>query len=98
MSEVLIQIFLGWPAILFSLGLAIAGILSKKPATSLVGGVLFLPPAWYLSHYSTVFWLLPILLFGSTYAISRDMVRLAFLLMIPVLVAIAALGIVVLSQ
>ena len=64
----------------------------------LVGGVLFLPPAWYLSHYSTVFWLLPILLFGSTYAISRDMVRLAFLLMIPVLVAIAALGIVVLSQ
>jgi len=98
MSEMLIQIFLGWPAILFSLGLAIAGILSKKPVTSSMGGVLFLPPAWYLSHYSVVFWLLPILLFGSAYAISRDKVRLAFLLMIPILVATAGLGIVVLSQ
>ena len=80
------------------MGLAVAGILSRKPVTSLMGGMLFLPPAWYLSHYSVVFWLLPILLFGSAYAISRDKVRLAFLLMIPVWVAIAALGIVVLSQ
>src|SRR6266508_6522080 len=98
MSEMLIQIFLGWPAILFSQGLAIAGVLSKKPVTSFMGGVLFLPPAWYLSHYSVVFWLLPILLFGSAYTISKDKVRLAFLLMIPVLVATTGLGIVVLSQ
>jgi hypothetical protein len=98
MFDMLIQIFLGWPAILFSLGLAIAGILSRKPVTTLMGAVLFLPPTWYLSHYSVIFWLLPILLFGSAYAISRDKVRLAFLLMIPALVATAGLGMVVLSQ
>ena len=98
MSDMLIQIFLGWPAILFSLGLAIAGLVSKKPVTSLMAAVLFLPPGWYLSHYSVIFWLLPILLFCSCYAISRNKVRLAFLLMIPVWVATAGLGIVVLSQ
>jgi hypothetical protein len=97
-TETLIQIFLGWPAILFSLGLAIAGILSKRTVSSLMSGVLMLPPAWYLSHYSAMFWFLPVLLFGSAYAISRDKVEYGILLIIPVLVATAGLGAVVLSQ
>ena len=98
MSEILSQMFFGWPAILLSVGFALTGIFLKKQFLSLLGGLLILLPAWYLSHYSVVFWLLTILLFGSAYAISKDKVRLALLLMIPVLVASAGLGIVVLSQ
>ena len=98
MFEILIQMFLGWPAILLSLGLALAGILSKKSLVSLPGGIFFLPPAWYLSHYSVVFMVLPLLLFGSAYALSRNRIAGAVLFIIPVFIAMAGLGIVVLTQ
>lgn len=98
MSESLIQILFGWPAILLSLGFALAGILLKRSVFSLVGAALILLPAWYLMHYSIIFIILPLFLFGSAYMISRDKVAVAYLLTILVLIVTAGLGILVLTQ
>jgi peptidoglycan/LPS O-acetylase OafA/YrhL len=98
MFEILIPMFLGWPAMIVSLALAFVGVLSKKPEFSTAGGILLLPPAWYLSHYSLIYAILPMLIFGSAYAVSKGKTTRAFILVAPVLVAIGGLGIVVLTQ
>ena len=98
MLEIFIQMFLGWPAMILSLVFAFAGILFKKPGISSVGAVLLVGPAWYLSHYSLIYAIMPLLLFGSAYATSKNMSARAVLLLVPVLVAITVIGIVVLTQ
>jgi len=98
MFEILIQMFLGWPAMIVSLGLALVGILSKKWEFSTAGGILLLPPAWYLSHYSLIAFILPFLIFGSAYAVSKGKTARAFILVVPVLITIGGLGFVVLTQ
>jgi hypothetical protein len=98
MAEILVQTFLGWPAIIASLLLAFAGIFLKKWELSFAGAMLFLPPGWYLSHYSLVFAILPMLLFGAIYAVRKGQSARAILFVIPVLAAMVALGIVVLMQ
>jgi hypothetical protein len=98
MFEILIQMFLGWPAMILSLVFAVVGIVLKRSDLSSAGAVLLLPPAWYLSHYSLAFAILPLLLFGSAYAVFKNMTVRAILLIVPVLIAIAGLGIFVLTQ
>jgi hypothetical protein len=98
MFEILIQIFLGWPAMILSLIFAFAGILLKKSKLATVGAVLLLLPGWYLSHYTLIFAILPLLLFGAAHAVSKGKMVHAILLVIPVVIGIIGLGIVVLSQ
>lgn len=98
MFDILIPMFFGWPAIIVSLGLALVGILSQKWEYSTAGAIFLLPPAWYLSHYSLIYVILPLLIFGSAYAVSKGKPTRAFILVVPVLVAIGGLGIVVLTQ
>jgi hypothetical protein len=98
MLEFLIQTFVGWPAMILSLGLALAGILFKKPGLAVISAILFLAPAWYLSNYSVFLGSLPLFLLLSAQAISRNQIVLAVLSVIPVLVVMGALGYVVLSQ
>ena len=98
MFEVLIQILLGWPAMILSLVCSIAGLVMRKPALVVAGAVLLLPPAWYLSLYSIAFASLPLFLFASAYSISRNKTIQAFLLFSPVLVSIGWLGFIVLTQ
>ena len=98
MFDRLIPALFGWPAILLSLGCAIVGIAIKKPALLVLGTILFLLPAWYLSHYSFAFGTLPLFLLASAYSISRNKTIQAFLLFAPVLLATAWLGFIVLNQ
>ena len=98
MFEFLLQVFLGWPAMILSLGFALTGALFKKPNLLSAGAILLVPPAWYLGHYSIIFLTLPFFLIGSAYSISKGKTARAFLLIVPVFIAIAGLGVVVLSQ
>jgi hypothetical protein len=98
MFDLLIQIFLGWPAMILSLGLALSAILFKNPTLSWISAVLFLAPAWYLSHYSIVLGSLPFFLLLSARAISRNKILYAFLSITPVLLVMGTLGYAVLNQ
>lgn len=98
MYELLLQTILGWPAMILSLVLALVGILLKKPGISLLSALLFLAPAWYLSHYSIVFGSLPFFLLLSAQAISKNRVLLSFLSILPVLLVMGTLGYIVLNQ
>jgi len=98
MPDFLIPMLFGWPMIILSLGFTFAGILFKRRALSLVGAVLFLPPAWYLGLYFAFSIILPLFLFGSTYAVSKGKFVLAFLLTVPVLIVTGWLGFLVLTQ
>ena len=98
MFELLIQIFLGWPAMILSLLFAVSGVLLKKPALSMTGAVLFLLPGWYLSHYSMFFFSLPLFLFASALSVSRNKLVLAGLFILPVFFLTGWLGYIVLSQ
>ena len=98
MVDLLIQIFLGWPAMILSLALALAGILLKKPGLAVISAILFVAPAWYLSNYSIFLGSLPFFLLVSAQAISRNKTLLAILSIIPVVVVMGALGYVVLNQ
>ena len=54
MQEVFVQIIFGWPFMILSLLLAVAGILMKRPVFLIAGAIFFVPPAWYLSGYPVV--------------------------------------------
>ena len=62
MINFLIPMFFGWPAMIVSLGLALAGILFKRPKLSLAGFILYLPPVWYLGLYFSFLFLITVVL------------------------------------
>jgi hypothetical protein len=101
MFTLLLQMIFGWPAILGSLALCVAGILSKKVFLVIVSALLFMPVSLFLSGYPPVRWLgplLPIFLFGAAYALYRQNKLLAWLLTLPVLLFSAVLALIVLTQ
>ena len=98
MVDLFIQIVLGWPAMILALGFALAGIVFKQASLALIGAVLFLAPAWYLSHYSILLASLPFFLLLSAQAISRKKILLAALSIVPILLVMGALGYAVLTQ
>ncbi len=55
MVETFIQMLFGWHAMLLSLAFAIAGVLFKRTALSIVGAILFLLPK---RRYSLASWLI----------------------------------------
>lgn len=81
-----------------SLGLAVAGIFFKRTSMSLISAVLFLAPAWYLSHYFFLFGSLPFFLLLSAQAISRGKTLPAILSIVPILLVMGSLGYIVLTQ
>lgn len=99
MFDALAIICFGWPAIIISILLSIAGLLMKKPKLLFVAGVLLMPFTFYLSNgFRNPALLLPLLQFGSAFAIRRQNTRLAWLLLAPLLIVILWLAFVVLTQ
>jgi hypothetical protein len=98
MSEILVQIIFGWPAIITSILLSIAGIWLKKPALLVTAGIVCIPFTYYLSGYRTPAVVLPLFQFGSAYAITRQKNLLAWLLILPIVVIAVVLAYVVLTQ
>ena len=99
MTEILVQIIFGWPAIITSILLSAAGVLLKKPAFLVAAGFICIPFAAYLTAgYRTPALVLPLFQFGSASAIVRKKTVLAWLLITPLAIVAALLAYVVLTQ
>lgn len=99
MSDALAIICFGWPAIIGSILLSIAGILMKKPTFLFIAGVALIPFTYYLSNgLRNPLVVMPLFQFASAFAIRRGNTRLAWLLLLPFLVVTLWLASVVLTQ
>jgi ABC-type phosphate transport system permease subunit len=89
----------GWPAIIVSILLAIAGLVMKNARLLTIAGVVFLPFTYYLSNgLRNPLVVTPFLLFASAFAIHRGKTRLVWLLLGPLLIVVLWLAFVVLNQ
>lgn len=98
MRDALVQIIFGWPAIITSIVLSIAGIWLKKPSLLVVAGIVCVPFSYYLSGMSISAAVLPLFQFGSAYAVSRQQNLLAWLLIAPIIAIAVLLAYAVLTQ
>lgn len=99
MSETLVQIIFGWPAMIGSILLSIAGVALKKPAFLVAAGVIGIPFTAYLtaaSHLPGL--LLSAFQLGSAYAVKQQKFYIAWLLIVPMILVAIWLAYVVLTQ
>lgn len=98
MTDLLVPIVFGWPAILTSISLSLAGVWLKKPALLVAAGIVCLPFTYYLSGIRASAVLLPMFQFGSAYAITRRSNGIAWLLIAPLIGIAVLLAYAVLTQ
>jgi hypothetical protein len=102
MGYILVRIIFGWPAIITSLLVSIAGLLLSKPRLLVAGGVIIIPFSFYLGGGYPALRLLTILLplfqFGAAWALRRGKKTLAWLLLAPLGIASGLLAVAVLTQ
>jgi hypothetical protein len=101
MSDTLVQIVFGWPAIITSLLVSIAGLSWHKPWLLVLGGALAIPFSWYLSGYPALRGLailLPLFQFGSAWMLRDEKKVLAWVLLAPLAIITVFLAVVVLTQ
>lgn len=98
MIDFLVSRFFEWPVIIASLGLALVGILFKRPKFLLVGSILFLPGAWYLGSYYSFAFLLPLFFFVSVAALWKNKIALAIIFIIPEFLITGRIAYLVLTQ
>ena len=99
MTEIFVQIIFGWPAVISSILLSIAGIMLKKPALLVASGIICIPFTYYISNgFRNPTLLLPLFQFASAYAITRQRNLIAGLLIAPLIIVSVALAYAVLTQ
>lgn len=101
MITTLLIMLIGWPDIISSLAISIAGVMRSKPLWLITGAILAVPFSWYLSAtplFRYIGLLLPLFQIGAAVAVFRHVQWLAWLLILPFAVITAWLGIVVLMQ
>jgi len=99
MIEILVQIIFGWPAIITSILLSIAGVMLKRPALLVASGIVCIPFTYYISNgFRAPTLSLPLFQFASAYAITRQRDLIAWLLIAPLVIASAFLAYAVLTQ
>ena len=98
MTDILVQIIFGWPAIITSILLSIAGVWLKRPTLLVVAGIVCVPFTYYLSGYHTPAVILPLFQFGSAYVVKRQKTLMAGLLIAPMTISTVMLAYVVLTQ
>ena len=97
-TDILVQIIFGWPAIITSILLSMIGVWSKKPMLLVVAGIVCIPFTYYLSGFRTPAVVLPLFQFGSAYAIARRKTLIAGLLIVPLILIAIVLAYAVLTQ
>lgn len=98
-GEILLQMIFGWPAIITSILLSIAGVWLKKPAFLVAAGIVGLPFAAYMTAgYRVPGLLMSFFQFGSAYAVNRQRAGIAWLLVTPMIIFAAMIAYVVLTQ
>jgi hypothetical protein len=101
MLDFLLILLVGWPAIVVTLILAIIGLIRNNYLFLLGAAILAFPFSWYLSGFPSISspaFLLPLLLFGSSYLMFRGREMLAWLMAVPFFLAILLLFYVVSAQ
>ncbi len=99
MTEILIQMFFGWPAVITSILLSIFGLWSKKPEFLAAAGVICIPFTYYVSNgFSSPALVLPLFQFASAYAIKRQKILIAWLCLAPLVIVAVVLAYAVLTQ
>ena len=99
MTNILVQIIFGWPAIMTAILLSIAGIRLKKPALLIASGFICIPFTYYISNgFRSAAALLPLFQFASAYVLTRNRESIAWLLITPLIMVSAALAYAVLTQ
>ena len=99
MTEIFVQIIFGWPAVITSILLSIAGIRLKKPALLIASGIICLPFTYYISNgFRNPAALLPVFQFASAYALTRSREWIVWLLITPLILVSVALAYAVLTQ
>lgn len=94
MSGFLLSLFVGWPAILATVVLAVMGLTKENYRLLVIAALVAVPFSWYLSGFPIIrspIFLLPLLVFGSGYFMSRGREMLAWLLAIPYFLSIILL-------
>jgi len=97
----LLSLLVGWPAILVTVILALIGLIRRDYRFLLAAAILALPYSWFLSGFPAVrspAFLLPTLLFGSSYTLFRGREMISWLLAIPFFLAILLLVFAVSAQ
>jgi hypothetical protein len=69
MQDILVQIIFGWPAVITSLLVSVAGLWFKKPILLVVGGILIILFTIYISGYWRPAGILPLFQLGAAYAL-----------------------------
>ena len=99
MTEILVQIIFGWPGIITSVLLSIAGVLLKKPVLLVVAGIVCVPFTYYISNgFRAPTLVLPLFQFASAYAIKSQKNLIAWLLIAPMIIISILLAYAVLTQ
>lgn len=101
MLDLLLSLLVGWPAILATVILALIGLIRNQYRFLLAAAILSFPFSWFLSGFPIIqspAFLLPVLLFGSSYFMFRGREMIAWLLAIPFFLAVLLLLFVVWSQ
>jgi hypothetical protein len=101
MVSMLLIAIIGWPGIITSLGLSLAGVARRRHGWLLAGALVGLPFAWYLSAlplFKGAGLFLPLFQLGAAYAIYRGHRPLALLCLLPLISITIWLAFVVLSQ
>ena len=88
LSEILVQLVLGFPAGVISLSLSALGIWKKWIIWLVIAGILTIPFTFYLSVASGLpLYLIALFQFGAAYAVKKQKIGLAWGLLIPLLLA-----------
>lgn len=101
MLDFLLSLLVGWSAILITVLLALVGLIRNNYRVLLGAAILALPYSWFLSGFPVIrspAFLMPALLFGSSYFKFRRREMVAWLLAIPFFLAILLLLFVVAYQ
>ena len=99
MTEILVQIIFGWPAVITSILLSIAGIRLKRPALLIASGIICIPFTYYISNgFRNPAAFLPLLQFASAYALTRGRELISWLLITPLIMVSVALAYAVFTQ
>ena len=96
-----VQIVFGWPMIILSMALSVAGILKKWLWMVVSGGVLCIPFTVYLFGFTYLHYfafLLPFFQFGAAWAVHARRKILPWILLLPLASIMIILAIIVLSQ
>ncbi len=94
MIDLLLTLFVGWPAILATIVIAVIGLWRRDYRLIFGASVLAFPFSWNVSGFPVVhaaWFLLPLLLLASSYLMFRGREMLAWIFAIPFFLAIVLL-------